>query len=133
MVAEPGSYSAALDRSALVWTGPSLEAGNPSAFATVKRMALGGSGVEVVGDWLEPGAVPMAGPGGRVYAQERGALWRLSARREEQRKLFSGPPQLTRPRVVGDEEFMFVQRDGKTELAKRPLTRWAMIRSAAGL
>jgi hypothetical protein len=130
LVAEAGSRGASLAGDVLVWTAPSLEAGNPGAFATVKRMALGRSGVEVIADWLDPGAMPMLTAGGRVYAQERGSLWRLGEKRAEQRRLFSGPSQLMSPVVSGDEEFMFIQRGQQMMVAKRPLTLWARVRSA---
>jgi len=129
VVAEAGSRRAALAGDVLVWTAPSLEAGNPGAFATVKRMALGRPGVKVIADWLEPGAMPMLTAGGRVYAQERGSLWRLSDERGEQRRLFSGPSQVMSPVVSGDEGFMFIQRGQQTVVAKRPLTLWARVRS----
>jgi hypothetical protein len=129
VVAEAGSRRAALAGDLLVWTAPSLEAGNPGAFATVKRMALGRSGVKVIADWLEPGAMPMLTAGGRAYAQERGSLWRLTDERGEQRRLFSGPSQVMSPVVSGDEEFMFIQRGQQTVVAKRPLALWARVGS----
>jgi len=67
--------------------------------------------------------------GGRVYAQERVSLWRLSDERGEQRRLFSGPSQVMSPVVSGDEGFMFIQRGQQTVVAKRPLTLWARVRS----
>lgn len=130
VVAEAGARGAALAGDVLVWTAPSLEAGNPGAFAAVKRMRLGRSGVEVIADWLDPGAMPTLTAGGRVYAQERGSLWRLDERRGEQRRLFSGPSQVMSPVVSGDEEFMFIHRGQQTVVAKRPLTLWARVRSA---
>jgi hypothetical protein len=129
LIEEDGSRRAALDGDVLIWTAPSLEAGNPAAFSSVKRMELGKPGVAVIGDWLDSGTILLLS-NGRAYAQDRGSLWRLSAKREEQTRLYEGPPRLAYPRAIGDEEFMFMQLDRGTALAKRPLTLWARVRSA---
>ncbi|MFB3882477.1 MAG: hypothetical protein ACE149_14515 [Armatimonadota bacterium] len=131
LVEESGSRRAALEGDALIWTAPSLEAGNPAAFSSVKRMRLGRPEVEVIGDWLEPGTRPLLASG-RAYAQDRGDLWRLSPKREEQGRLYQRPTRLESPIVIGDEEFMFMQLDRGQALAKRPLTVWARVRSAVG-
>jgi len=124
-----GSRAAALDGDVLIWTAPSLEAGNPGTFSSVRRMELGRPGVKVIGDWLDSGTILLLS-NGRAYAQDRGSLWRLSAKREEQARLYEGPPRLVSPRAIGDEEFMFMQLDRGVALAKRPLTLWARVRSA---
>ena len=126
---EDGSRVASLDGDVLIWTAPSLEAGNPGTFSSVRRMELGRPGAKVIGDWLEPGTIPLLS-NGQAYAQDRGSLWRLSAKREEQTRLYPGPPRLVLPRAIGDEEFMFMQLDRGMALAKRPLTVWARVRSA---
>ncbi len=129
LVEEAGSRRAALEGDVLVWTAPSLEAGSPTTFSSVKRMELGGPGVSVIGDWLDPDTVPLLS-NGQAYAQNRESLWRLSAKREEQSGLYQGPSRLVLPRAIDDEEFMFIQLDRDMVLAKRPLTPWARVRSA---
>jgi hypothetical protein len=129
LVEEAGSRRAVLEGDVLVWTAPSLEAGSPAAFSSVKRMELGVPGVSVIGDWLDSGTVPLLS-NGQVYSQDRADLWRLGAQREEQVRLYRGPSRETFPRAIGDEEFMFLPRDSGLVLARRPLTPWARVRSA---
>jgi hypothetical protein len=124
---ERGRRTAALSSEALLWTAPSLEAGEPSQHATVKRMELDGGEPLVIADWLEPRASVLTSDG-RAYAQGGSWLWRLGTSREEQRPLCSAPPGMVTAGISGDQEYFVIRASGGLSIARRPLTWWARVR-----
>jgi len=132
VVREPGRLSAALVGDALVWTGRSAEAADSGQFAAVRRRPLQGGEVEVIGDWLASGASVLGGRD-RVYVRDRGHLWSLGRRREEQRALLASPGGLREARLVGDQEYLIMAGRGRTVVARRPVTWWGRVRALVNL
>ena len=129
LVTEAGSRTAALSGDSLVWTAPSLEAGDPGQFCAVKRRLLTGGETTVIGDWLDPHCVVLASAGG-VYAQDRYHLWRLGSQRPDQRALYVVSSALSNSSIIGDEQYTVLGTTGTQSIAARPLTWWARVRRA---
>jgi hypothetical protein len=124
LVSEPGYRSAVLLGDRVAWTASSQEAALPDQYCAVKVRPLSDDGnTTVIADWLQPDAALLRS-GAALYAQERDALWRLGARRGDQRVLYRTSYGARDQTVSGGVEYL-VERHGKTaRLIKRGLT-WA--------
>lgn len=128
VVMEPGWRPVALGRGALFWTVPSLEAAAPDQFAAVKQARLDGPGAKVIADWLGSGARLMVTSAG-VYAQDRELLWDLGGSRGEQRVVARGLGWVSSATMVGDEQYLVMESKAGTQIAGRPVTWGARLRS----
>lgn len=128
VVREEGWRTVALGKDMLVWTAPSLEADRPDGVSAVKQDRLDGSGVKVIADWLGPSAAVMV-TGAGIFAQDRYLLWKLGSERGQQRVIAQGPGWFSLSRIAGDEQYLIVESKAGTQVARRPVTWWARVRS----
>lgn len=127
VASEPGFQQALLLRDALVWTAYSQEASPSESHRSIKRQPLTGGAPQVIADWLAKDAVPI-GDADRVYTQDPELLWRLEARRGEQRVLYSRAYGAFSAHAIGDDEYLVIGERKSWSITERPLTYWARLR-----